>query len=150
MINNQSRQVANFQQQRSKTPHPLQHRQPPPPPTEPLVGGTPTIKPRSASHHATSNTRANITSSNTPNLKPVLQPLPPPAINPNRKSILKMTKSYNFNINSALDYTCHRLSGNDKSIDFCGKCNSCQIINNLNGLKQWFDRGEIFFVNFKY
>jgi hypothetical protein len=150
MINNQSRQVANFQQQRSKTPHPLQHRQAPPPPlVEPLVGGTPTVKPRSASYHATSNTRANISSSNTPNLKPVLlQPPPPTSINPNRKSILKMTKSYNFNINSALDYTCHRLSGNDKSIDFCGKCNSCQIINNLNGLKQWFDRGEIFFCKF--
>ena len=53
-----------------------------------------------------------------------------------------MTKSYNFNINSALDYTCHRLSGEAKSIDFCGKCNSCQIVNNINGLKQWFDRAS--------
>ena len=127
MINNQSRQVTN-QQQRSKTPHP------------PLVGGLP-VKPRSSSTHQ-NNIRANISSTNTPNLKPILQPHQPPATNPARKSILKMTKSYNFNINSALDYTCHRLSGDDKSIDFCGKCNSCQIINNLNGLKQWFDRAS--------
>lgn len=53
-----------------------------------------------------------------------------------------MTKSYNFDINYALDYTCHRLNGNDKSIDFCGQCNSCQIVNQLNSLKQWFDRAS--------
>ena len=138
MINNNSRQFTNHsQQQRSKTPHPLQH----PLIAEPLVGGLP-VKPRSSStyHNAT---RSNISSTNTPNLKPTLQQTLP---NPAKKSILKMTKSYNFNINSALDYTCHRLSDNQKSIDFCGKCNSCQIINNLNGLKQWFDRASYIMI----
>ena len=48
----------------------------------------------------------------------------------------------NFDINRALDYTCHRIYGNDKSFDFCGKCNSCQILNYLNNLKQWFDRAS--------
>ncbi|RNA18151.1 CMT1A duplicated region transcript 1 [Brachionus plicatilis] len=50
-----------------------------------------------------------------------------------------MTKSYNFNINLALDYTCHRFNGDN---NFCGKCNSCQIVNQLNNLKQWFDRAS--------
>ena len=53
-----------------------------------------------------------------------------------------MTKSYNFNINFALDYTCHRQIGDEKSINFCGQCNSCQIITTLNNLKQWFDRAS--------
>jgi hypothetical protein len=48
----------------------------------------------------------------------------------------------NFDINRALDYTCHRIYGSDKSFDFCGKCNSCQILNYLNNLKQWFDRAS--------
>ena len=53
-----------------------------------------------------------------------------------------MTKSYNFSLNLALDYTCHRLSGDNKSINFCSKCNSCQIVSQLNSLKQWFDRAS--------
>ena len=51
-----------------------------------------------------------------------------------------MTKSYNFNINHALDYTCHRQTGDEKLYSFCGHCNSCQIVTYLNNLKQWFDR----------
>lgn len=53
-----------------------------------------------------------------------------------------MTKSYNFNINHALEYTCHRQIENNKTYDFCGTCNSCQIINYLNNIKQWFDRAS--------
>lgn len=53
-----------------------------------------------------------------------------------------MTKSYNFNINQALDYTCHRQLDNDKAYDFCGTCNSCQIIKYLNNMKQWFYRAS--------
>lgn len=79
------------------------------------------------------------------NLKPKMTPLDklkdkkarPRALN-NRV----MTKSYNFSLNYALDYTCHRLSGENKSINFCGKCNSCQIVSQLNNLKQWFDRAS--------
>ena len=64
-----------------------------------------------------------------------------------KKSILKkplpaastMTKSYNFNISDALDYTCNR---NTADANFCGQCNSCQIINYLNNLKHWFDRAS--------
>ena len=53
-----------------------------------------------------------------------------------------MTKSYNYNINLALDYTCHRYNGENNCINFCGKCNSCQIVKQLNNLKQWFDRAS--------
>ena len=53
-----------------------------------------------------------------------------------------MKRAYSFNINYALNYTCHRLVGDEKSIDFCGHCNSCQIINNLNNMKQWFERAS--------
>jgi hypothetical protein len=93
-------------------------------------------KPVTSSTEAAKKTKPKI--DNTSKLKPIL------TVNTslNYKNRTKMTKSYNFNINYALDYTCHRLVGNDKSIDFCGKCNSCQIINNLNNLKQWFDRAS--------
>jgi len=61
-----------------------------------------------------------------------------------KKSLVKkqpaaMTKSYNFNIGNALDYTCNR---NTSDVNFCGQCNSCQIINYLNNLKHWFDRAS--------
>lgn len=60
-----------------------------------------------------------------------------------KKSILKkpieMTKSYNFNISNALEYTCNT---NKSNANFCGQCNSCQIINHLNHLKHWFDRAS--------
>lgn len=67
--------------------------------------------------------------------------------NPIKKSILKkpiaMTKSYNFNMSNALDYTCSRISSDEKSLaNFCGQCNSCQIITYLNNLKHWFDRAS--------
>lgn len=78
--------------------------------------------------------KSQLSTSFTTNLKP--------QITRERKSILKMTRSYNFNINYALDYTCHRLNGDAHTIDFCGKCNSCQIVTKLNSLKQWFDRAS--------
>lgn len=57
---------------------------------------------------------------------------------------LEMNKSNTFSINFALDYTCHRSNGQNqsKSLDFCGHCNSCQIINHLNHMKQWFNRAS--------
>ncbi len=59
-----------------------------------------------------------------------------------------MTKSYALNIKNAQDYTCHRLKNNGSrsnsadliELEFCGECSSCQIIDKLNTLKQWFDR----------
>jgi F-box/WD-40 domain protein 10 len=57
---------------------------------------------------------------------------------------LEMNKSNTFSINFALDYTCHRSNGQNqsKSLDFCGDCNSCQILNRLNHMKQWFNRAS--------
>jgi hypothetical protein len=68
-----------------------------------------------------------------------------------------MTKSYAFSLDKAPDFTCHRIdelrkfapatttnstdpSNTNVQIDFCGSCHSCQIVEKLNGLRQWFDR----------
>ena len=93
------------------------------------------VKPRSSNIVPTKKHKVASTSK----LKPILNLTNNFSSGPNR---VKMTKSYNFNINSALDYTCHRHTDTDKSIDFCGKCNSCQIVTQLNNLKQWFDRAS--------
>ena len=100
---------------------------------------------------STANTKAELAlktkvggAENNLNIKKPPQQLKPITATAKYKKIKQtaMTKSYHFNINYALNYTCHRLNKNGKSIDFCGQCNSCQIINYLNNLKQWFDRAS--------
>lgn len=64
----------------------------------------------------------------------------------------------NFKWSNGQDFTCHRLNSNSKrsadtnksgasnhqiQIDFCGSCNTCQIVERLNNLKQWFDRANL-------
>ena len=57
--------------------------------------------------------------------------------------VSKLRKSFSFNLNHALDYTCNNLAVLDSATNqYCGKCNSCQIISYLNNLKQWFDRAS--------
>ena len=56
--------------------------------------------------------------------------------------VSKLRKSFSFNLNHALDYTCNNLALDSTANQYCGKCNSCQIITYLNNLKQWFDRAS--------
>jgi hypothetical protein len=73
-------------------------------------------------------------------------------INSFRKRTQMYTKwtSDNFSLISSIEYKCQKLQINrslhqqtaSASQLYCGECQSCEIVNKLNGLKQWFDRAS--------
>jgi hypothetical protein len=65
---------------------------------------------------------------------------------PTKKKMTHNNAPYSLNL--GLNYTCHRLGdGNDRNknivrSNYCGECNSCEIVARLSNLKPWFDRAS--------
>lgn len=66
---------------------------------------------------------------------------------PKMKSANYKNNYTEFSLDLGLNYTCHRIisSGGDHNRvtnNYCGECNSCEILARISRLKQWFDRAS--------